>query len=141
VVFAEFERSIIQERVQGRLGVSSILAVRLFFGTIILMKRQSLVPKKRRGPAPTGKGIQIQVRIQPNKLAQLDRWIANQNDRPSRPEAIRRIVERALAHSSRPKGIKKKGTKGIGSGIPRRRSHHRQINTVRRTTASQAGAD
>jgi hypothetical protein len=111
VVFAEFERSIIQERVQGRLGVSSILAVRLFFGTIILMKRQSLVPKKRRGPAPTGKGIQIQVRIQPNKLAQLDRWIANQNDRPSRPEAIRRIVERALAHSSRPKGIKKKAQK------------------------------
>jgi hypothetical protein len=44
-------------------------------------------------------------------LAQLDRWIANQNDRPSRPEAIRRIVERALAHSSRPKGIKKKAQK------------------------------
>jgi hypothetical protein len=41
-------------------------------------------------------------------LAQLDRWIANQNDQPSRPEAIRRIVERALAHSSRPKGTSKK---------------------------------
>jgi hypothetical protein len=64
-----------------------------------------LVPKKRRGPPPTGQGIQIQVRIQPVKLADLDRWIAAQADQPSRPEAIRRIVERALArfsHGRRP---------------------------------------
>jgi hypothetical protein len=109
---------------------------------MILMKRQSLVPKKKRGPAPTGKGTQIQVRIQPDKLAQLDRWIADQKDQLSRPEAIRRIVERTLAHFLRPKGVsKKKGTRGIGSGIPRRRSHRRQINTARRTTAPQAGTD
>jgi hypothetical protein len=67
-----------------------------------------MVPKKKRGPAPTGKGIQIQVRIQPDKLAQLDRWIADQKDQLSRPEAIRRIVERTLAHFSRPKRISKK---------------------------------
>jgi hypothetical protein len=89
-------------------GCASILAARLFFGTMIFMKRQSLVPKKRRGPAPTGKGIQIQVRIQRDKLAQLDRWIADQKDQLSRPEAIRRIVERTLAHFSRPKGVSKK---------------------------------
>jgi hypothetical protein len=65
------------------------------------MKRQSLVSKKRRGLAPTGQGIQIQVRIQPDKLAQLDRWIADQKDQLSRPEAIRRIVERALSSSSK----------------------------------------
>jgi hypothetical protein len=67
-----------------------------------------MVPKKKRGPAPTGKGVQIQVRIQPDKLAQLDRWIADQKDRLSRPEAIRRIVERTLAHFPRPKRISKK---------------------------------
>jgi hypothetical protein len=67
---------------------------------MVFMKRQSLVPKKRRGPPPIGQGIQIQVRIQPNKLAELDRWIAAQTDQPSRPEAIRRIVERALVRSS-----------------------------------------
>jgi len=72
------------------------------------MKRQSLVPAKKRGPAPTGKGIQIQVRIQPDKLTQLDRWIADQKDQLTRPEAIRRIVERTLAHFSRAKGINKK---------------------------------
>ena len=65
-----------------------------------------MVPKKKRGPAPTGKGVQIQVRIQPDKLALLDRWIADH--RLSRPEAIRRIVERTLAHFSRPKRISKK---------------------------------
>ena len=75
---------------------------------MIFMKRQSAVPKKRRGPPPTGQGIQIQVRIQRDRLAQLDRWIAAQTDQPSRPEAIRRIVERALAHSSRPKATDKK---------------------------------
>jgi metal-responsive CopG/Arc/MetJ family transcriptional regulator len=72
------------------------------------MKRQSLVPKKKRGPPPTGQGIQIQVRIQPDKLAELDRWIAAQTDQPSRPEAIRRIVERTLARSSRPRAPNKK---------------------------------
>ena len=71
------------------------------------MKRQSLVPKKKRGPAPTGQGIQIQVRIQPDKLAELDRWITAQTDRPSRPEAIRRIVERALARFAIPKAANK----------------------------------
>jgi hypothetical protein len=72
------------------------------------MKRRSLVPKKKRGPAPTGQGIQIQVRIQPEKLAQLDRWIVDQKEKLSRPEAIRRIVERTLAHSSRPKRVGKR---------------------------------
>jgi hypothetical protein len=89
-------------------SVASTLAARDFFGTMIFMKRQSLVPKKKRGPPPTGQGIQIQVRVQPNKLAQLDRWIAAQTGQLSRPEAIRRIVERALAHSSRPKATDKK---------------------------------
>jgi len=70
---------------------------------MVFMKRQSLVPKKKRGPPPTGQGIQIQVRIQPDKLAQLDEWIAAQKDRPSRPEAIRRIVEGVVAQSVHPK--------------------------------------
>jgi hypothetical protein len=74
---------------------------------MVSMKRQSLVPKKKRGPPATGQGIQIQVRIHPEKLAELDRWIATQADQPSRPEAIRRIVERTLARSSHPKAMNK----------------------------------
>jgi hypothetical protein len=37
------------------------------------------------------------VRVQPPLMAALDSWRALQGDEPSRPEAIRRIVERTLA--------------------------------------------
>jgi hypothetical protein len=60
------------------------------------MKKQSLISQKRKGPAPTGKGIPILVRIQPDKLAALDDYIAKQPDEPSRPEAIRRVLAEAL---------------------------------------------
>ena len=62
------------------------------------MKRQSVITqKKKRGPKPTGKGELIGVRIQPPKLARLDYWISQQEDAPSRPEAIRRLLEQGLA--------------------------------------------
>jgi hypothetical protein len=64
-----------------------------------IMKRQTVITKKKRGPAPTGKGELIGVRIQPNQLAGLDAWIAGQAPPPSRPEAIRRLVELGLAGS------------------------------------------
>jgi hypothetical protein len=36
------------------------------------------------------------VRVQPDMAKQLDDWRRNQNDLPSRPEAIRRLVELGL---------------------------------------------
>ena len=66
------------------------------------MRGQSVIlqkTKKRRPSAP-GKGEPILVRLQRTPLANLDHWIARQEDRPSRPEAIRRLVEQALAGSS-----------------------------------------
>lgn len=33
----------------------------------------------------------------PDQLARLDGWIATQSDQPTRPEAVRRIIERALS--------------------------------------------
>lgn len=54
------------------------------------MARQTMVPKKKRGPAPTGKGVQVQVRLQAPELTALDGYIADQPEpRPTRPEAIR----------------------------------------------------
>lgn len=52
-------------------------------------------PQKRRGPAPTGKGTPIQVRLQPNQLDAVDRWIAAQPSPVSRPEAIRAMLDLA----------------------------------------------
>jgi len=37
------------------------------------------------------------VRFQPDQLARLDAWIAEQGDAPSRPEAARRLIDKALA--------------------------------------------
>jgi hypothetical protein len=60
-------------------------------------------PHKRRGPLPTGKGEPVQVRLQPGPMAALDAWITSQSEVMSRPEAIRRLVEQALAHHAPPR--------------------------------------
>ena len=56
--------------------------------------------KRGRGRPGTGKGTLIGVRLQPAPLAQLDRWAASQQDKRSRPEAIRRLLELAFAKTS-----------------------------------------
>ena len=63
------------------------------------MAASTVVPaKKKRGPPATGKGHQISVRLQPSALERLDIWIVAQPEpKPSRPEAIRRLVDKALA--------------------------------------------
>jgi hypothetical protein len=61
------------------------------------MKKATLVSQKRRGPPATGKGEPIVVRVQPPLMEALDGWIAKQAQPfPSRPEAMRRLVELAL---------------------------------------------
>ncbi|MCH2240048.1 MAG: hypothetical protein MK060_19420 [Blastomonas sp.] len=54
--------------------------------------------KKKMGRPATGVGTMIGVRLQPNQLAALDRWIAGQPDKPSRPEAVRRILAGAIKY-------------------------------------------
>jgi len=65
------------------------------------MAKQTVPAKKRRGPPPTGKGEQIVVRMHPPQIGALDAWIAHQADEPTRPEAIRRLVKKALAEEPR----------------------------------------
>ena len=60
------------------------------------MKKQTVITRKRRGPAPTGKGTLIGVRLQPSHLKELDAWIAQQNPPVTRPEAIRAMMETIL---------------------------------------------
>ncbi|WP_179944852.1 hypothetical protein [Blastochloris viridis] len=63
------------------------------------MKKQTVEPKKRRGPPPTGKGESVHLRLQPEIMAALDAWRHGQPDAPTRPEAVRRLVERELTAS------------------------------------------
>jgi hypothetical protein len=74
------------------------------------MVRQSVVSQKKRGPPATGKGEPIMVRIQPDRLKEIDAWIAYQEDKPSRPEAIRRLVALSLRQVKPSRELGKKAT-------------------------------
>lgn len=68
------------------------------------MRRDLLQPQKRpRGRPAIGKGEPVHIRLRPELAAAIDAWIAKQDDMPSRPEAIRRLVEAALAADSPPR--------------------------------------
>jgi hypothetical protein len=61
------------------------------------MAKASVVPKKRRGPPPTGKGTQVGERWHPSELAAIDAWIASSTDKTlTRAHAIRRLVALGL---------------------------------------------
>jgi hypothetical protein len=62
----------------------------------IMTKSIRVIPKKRGRPKTTGKGTLIGVRLQPSGLTSLDTWIGDQEDSPSRPEAIRRLITAML---------------------------------------------
>ena len=68
-------------------------------------------PQKRRSPPATGKGMPIQVRMQPAELAALDAWISKQSETPSRPGAIRRLVELGLKVKTKARPVRKTGRK------------------------------
>ena len=55
-------------------------------------------PKKKMGRPPTGIGRTIGLRLYPDMERELDAWIADQPDpKPSKPEAIRRLLGVALS--------------------------------------------
>lgn len=49
--------------------------------------------RKKPGPKPTGKGTLVGVRLQPDELAKVD--AAAERDGITRPEAIRKMIERS----------------------------------------------
>jgi hypothetical protein len=61
---------------------------------------ETVSTRKRRGPKPTGKGVLVGVRLQPDQLAALDAWIAAQTIPTSRANAIRLLLGRVLKQDS-----------------------------------------
>jgi len=51
---------------------------------------------RKPGRPATGQGVLIGVRLHPEDLATLDVWRGTEPDEPSRPEAIRRLINIAL---------------------------------------------
>lgn len=68
---------------------------RLAFVLPWFMAKRIVVTRKKRGPPPTGKGIQIGERWHPPELAAIDKWIAA-NGKMTRGQAVRRLVELGL---------------------------------------------
>ena len=61
------------------------------------MTRQEKNLEKKRGRPAIGRGVQINAMLRPETVSALDNWRGVQPDKPSRPEAIRRLVDKALA--------------------------------------------
>jgi len=53
--------------------------------------------KRGRGRPRTGIGKPVGLRLYPELERQVDAWAKKQPDKPGRPEAIRRLIEFALA--------------------------------------------
>ena len=51
---------------------------------------------KTQKPRATETGTLVGVRLQAPQLAALDAWRKNQDDLPTRPEAVRRLLEAAV---------------------------------------------
>jgi metal-responsive CopG/Arc/MetJ family transcriptional regulator len=63
------------------------------------MKQSIPVLRKKPGPAPTGKTPVTSIRLAPELAARIDAWAQRQKDAPSRSEAIRRLIEKALGRA------------------------------------------
>jgi hypothetical protein len=53
--------------------------------------------KRGRGRPRTGIGKPVGLRLYPDLERRIDAWASTQLDKPGRPEAIRRLIEVALA--------------------------------------------
>ena len=82
--------------VRVRAVVKLVLSDGPLFWYHATMAKSIIASKKSRGRPSTGVGTPIQVRLQPSSLSALDTWRKKQTDLPSRPEAIRRLLEAAL---------------------------------------------
>jgi hypothetical protein len=79
--------------------MSNVLQRRHNSDNTVIMARQTLLSRSRKKPGPpaTGVGTLVGVRLQPPTLKALDAWRAAQDDKPSRPEALRRLAIHGLA--------------------------------------------
>lgn len=61
------------------------------------MKKAKRKAGNLRGPLrTTGPGKLIGVRVLPPLLKRIDTWAARQDEKPTRPDAMRRLIERGL---------------------------------------------
>ena len=57
------------------------------------MSIQKVIPKKKMGRPATGRDPIRTFRLSDEKVAEIDAWAARQPDKPSRSEALRRLID------------------------------------------------
>jgi hypothetical protein len=65
------------------------------------MAKSIHVTHKKRGRPATGHDPVLTVRLSPTTRIAVENWATQQKDKPSRSEAIRRLIESALAAKSK----------------------------------------
>lgn len=73
------------------------------FSVTVIMARS--IKRKRRGRPATGVDQLYGIRIPDNLVLAIDRW-GQENDSPSRSDAIRRLVELGLSFGGKPPKVK-----------------------------------
>jgi hypothetical protein len=66
------------------------------------MKKSIVDNQKKRGRPKTGVTPMTGVRFRASVLAEIERWASGQQDKPTKAEAIRRLVELGLKAKSKP---------------------------------------
>jgi hypothetical protein len=64
------------------------------------MSTQKVIPKKKMGRPATGRDPIRTFRLSDEKVAEIDAWAARQPDKPSRSEALRRLIDLGIEASS-----------------------------------------
>jgi hypothetical protein len=59
--------------------------------------REKVIPKRKPGRPATGRDPVMALRLPPALRSAIESWAEEQSDKPSRSEAIRRLLEFALA--------------------------------------------
>jgi hypothetical protein len=65
------------------------------------MSTKRVLPKRKRGRPATGRDPVSAIRLSPALRSAIESWAKQQDDKPSRSEAIRQLVEFALAAKSK----------------------------------------
>ena len=96
---------------------------------------------ERSGRPATRRASVMGVRLAPELRANVDKWAAEQPDKPSQSEAIRRLVELGLAGSWSIRTAKPRiSIEGFGYGRPANRQTRRFYRNPRRTATAEAAA-
>jgi hypothetical protein len=61
------------------------------------------VPRKKRGRPATGQDPHISLRLPDETIAATEAWAAQQPDKPTRSEALRRLIDLGMQAASRGK--------------------------------------